>query len=323
MNKIKLNPRPGTRPSIILLGLLAVCVSGAVFAQESVLTDAEVRQELEAELEMLLLKIMDHPQLQNASGRGVFMEVDLPAREVTELGLVFDAAYEERADQQGLLVLGVTPGGSADAMGVDAGDRIVAVNGQSLLALGGDESGRLLAANQLEEATISLGEGEPVSLTVKRAGEELALSGALSKRVLPSAHLRVGDAQELAMIDEEPGCGTISIFSNPPRGQQIYPVTIAEIDGESQSTGLRKMFYVEPGLHEFKVHERIDRPGFSPRSRDRRKSQTIMIEVEPDTIYHLGARLAVENRFIPGREGYWQPMVWKQEVSRCKGQPRG
>lgn len=287
------------------------------------MTDAEVRQELETELEMLLLKIMDHPQLQKASGRGVFMEVDLPAREVAELGLVFDAAYEKLADEQGLLVLGVTPGGSADAMGINAGDRIIAVNGQSLLALGGDESGRLLAANQLEEATTNLSEDEAVSLAVRRAGQELALSGSLSKRVLPAAHLRVGDAQELAMIDEEPGCGTISIFANPPRGQQIYPVTIAEINGESQSTGLRKMFYVEPGMHEFKVHERIDRPGFSPRSRDRRKSQTIMIEVEPDTIYHLGARLAVENRFIPGREGYWQPLVWKQEVSRCKGQPRG
>ncbi|MFM2090915.1 MAG: hypothetical protein RLZZ127_1404, partial [Planctomycetota bacterium] len=84
---------------------------------------------------------------------------------------------------QGLPVLSVVPGGSADRMGVKVGDRILQVNGKPAT---NDDLRAFLRTAKL---------GDTVALQIRRGTEVLAVSGPLAER--PAPRNPTGEIDEL------------------------------------------------------------------------------------------------------------------------------
>lgn len=312
-----------------VIGLIALLAPAFALAQAPA-----GEQRLSEEVQLALVRLIESGAFAGQSSEQIAFTLDEPARRVTNLGLLVDSASADRA-RDGLRVLGVTPRSSAQRMGVKAGDRILAINGSSLVGLGADAAGRAQAATTMRSLVDGLPDGTRLEFSVQREDKQLALSGELSSITLPPIHLKVGRDELLAATgnasgtrkaepaDALAGCGHINVFDSAPRQRKLYGVKLLSIDGDAAGpTGVHQ-FRVPAGTHTLKIAEQIDdsafrRFGQRGRGINNDGAKTLTVTVQPNTTYHLAAQLNEEQRNNPAGGEYWDPVVWKETAADCR-----
>lgn len=218
-----------------------------------------------------------------------------------------DAIIDTRASRaEGIRVLATTPGGAAEAIGIMAGDRLLSINGMSL------------ADAQRPQRTLDHAldtSGGKASIVLLREGERLTLSGALAPWVTAA----------------DPGCGHVSDIDNTPNlSQDIHPALITQIDGRSTPLTPTNRHRVDAGQRVLVVSEQIPSHLFTRNQlRERAQMQrrtlaraykALVVEVEPDTRYSIGARLIRSNLDSAGirNNTYWEPVVHQTRAESCR-----
>jgi len=221
-----------------------------------------------------------------------------------DLGAVIDF---RRVDVEGVTVLAVTPGGLGERLGLRAGDRIVAANGQSLAATNRPSS---------VLATALSGSGAGLRLDIVRDGQRRTLSGAL-------------DGQG-PVADKIEGCGHISSGGTHPRAtRDVFPVVVLSIDGDHKLPVRSGYYRVDAGRRVLVVRELIDGQRFSEfglkeraRQRERhgaRLDKVLIVDVQPDTSYFVGAQTSRPISTSAIRDNsYWEPVVWRTVAESCR-----
>jgi len=309
----------GMTPLGVLLACCAVAMAGSAVAQAGD-ADAALEQRVRAELQSVMSGLVESGALGPSPGN-VHLEVDSPARQVTNLGLLVDSA-RDAAD--GVHVLGVTPGGAAESMGLRAGDVLVAVDGQSLAGVQG-------GAALLKARVDAVGERGVIAFDVRRDGRVRTVDGTLTSTFVPAMRLTIGSAiatSAIAASDPPPaavaGCGRISDFDVAPRQQGLHAAKIISIDGETPGPQGSHSFRVGAGRHVVKVAEAIEAKylPFNDRLRNSGLAasayKTIEVDVAPDTTSFIAARL-IDSQRTQWKDGaYWEPVAWKQVAETCR-----
>ncbi|MEP6880410.1 MAG: PDZ domain-containing protein [Dokdonella sp.] len=287
-------------------------------------------QRLREELRVLLMDLVQSGTFGNTPADKITLTLDIPAGRVADLGVLVDSSSGESADN-GLLVLGTTPGSLSSRIGLRSGDALLAVNDRSLVALGSDSSGAARAAHSLREALDSLDDGAALEFRISRDGKQISLEGKMESVLIPSAHLQLGQPPITATtmvsgVNAEASsgsCGRISTFDNAPRQQQLHAATLIDIDGRQSPIFGQTSVRVSAGQHTLKVGEQIDLRylGFGQRLRDRGGSErykTITVNVEADTTYLLAAKINSEHRNEWRDGAYWDPVIWSTSKEKCR-----
>lgn len=304
----------------VCLASLCLLALGAQAAPSTAL-----QQRLHEELQAVLLRLVESGELSAQDAES--LSLSAPHSQQADFGAILDVRYRADADH-GLPVLGVTPGGGAATLGLQPGDRIVAINGDSLLQRGADARGRALAASRLREGLLAT--PDAIELRVVRGASELTLQGAVRVVQLPAYRLDLGAAlagtawAAAAPVAAESVCGRVSVFDIAPRSQRLYPAVLIAIDGEAPGAGNSESFRLAPGRHRLTVAEAIDSRQFDAialrqrdgRQRDRYKELEIV--VEPGVTYRLAARFHLEERNSIRDGAYWEPVIWKESFEPCR-----
>jgi hypothetical protein len=310
-----------------MLVLLGMTLTAAVSAQST-----PVEQRLGEEVQLALARLIESGAFADKPGEEIAFTLDEPARRVNNLGLLVDSASAERAND-GLRVLGVTPRSAAQRMGVKAGDRIVSVNGTSLVGLGADAAGHAQAAATMRTLADSLADGAPLEFSLQRDGKPVTVRGELSSIVLPPIHLQVGRDELLASTTATPtrretqidggssGCGRFNDFDVAPRQQDLYGVKLLAIDGTSTGPAGVHQFRVSAGTHTLKMVELIPAKVYRrlnpTRLGDGPEVKTLTVTVNADTTYYLAAKFNEEKRNSRVSGEYWDPVVWREKPDKC------
>lgn len=226
----------------------------------------------------------------------------------SSLGIVADG---RNSAGNGVLVRAVTPGGTAERLGVRAGDRLVSVNGERL---DGARSPDALLSGMLPG-----GDGE-VRLELLRDGHGVSLAGPAGQR--EGGWEAPGDAVE--------GCGWVSTVGVQPRvSRQVFPAVITQINGRSTPLDVQNRHQVPAGPNVLVVQEFIDRHRISyadaqriqrMQSRERARAyKVLVVDVEPGVRYSVGAEL-LSDKLDPESiraNAYWQPVVWESRPEPC------
>jgi hypothetical protein len=219
-----------------------------------------------------------------------------------DLGVVLEM---RRPNRDGLEVLAVTPDGAAARIGLQRGDRIRSFNGHRLTGLGAVEAYGLALSNS----------GGDARLDILRAGSVLSLAGPLVS----------------APVEAITGCGYVTTLGPTPRLEEgIYSASLTMIDGDSPPLTPRNRYALPAGRRVLVLAEHIDDYRFSgaanvqralmKRRLKARAYQALIVEVAPDTIYSIGARM-LEDRLDSASirdNAYWEPVVWKVAEARCR-----
>lgn len=307
--------------------LFALALSTAATAQST-----SVEQRLSEEVQLALVRLIESGAFAGQPSENIAFTLDEPARRVTNLGLLVDSASAERA-QDGLRVLGVTPRSAAQRMGIKAGDRIVAINGTSMVGLGADPAGHAQAAATMRMLVDALTDGATLEFSLQREGKPLSLRGALSSVTLPPIHLQVGRDELLASTGTmaarresasdggSRGCARFNDFDVAPRQQDLYGVKLLSIDGNSTGPAGVSQFRVGVGTHVLKLAERIPAKVYRrlnpTRLGDGPEVKTLTVTVKADTTYYLAARFNEEARNSRVSGEYWDPVVWREVPDEC------
>jgi hypothetical protein len=306
--------------------LCAILLAGyGAVAQAQDPTPRAVEQRLHEEMQAVLLRLVESGELTRDAAEA--LSLSAPVSQQVDFGAILDVRHRADADT-GLPVLAVTPGGSADRLGLRAGDRVIAVNAVELRGLGADAHGRAQAARLLREELVA--SADDVELRVQRAGSEIRLRGAVRVVQLPAYRLDLGAALASASLAAAPEgdaasrCGRVSTFDIAPRSQHLYRAVLIAIDGELPGPTSAESFRLEPGPHRLTLGEAIDHKQFDTialrqrdgRQRDRYKELGIM--VQPGVTYRVAARLVPEKRNSIRDGAYWEPVVWKESAEPCR-----
>ena len=312
--------------------VVALAMPGALPAAAEGATDgaaaaanAAVEQRVRAELQSVVSGLIESGALGATQARDLHLEVDSPARQVTNLGLLVDGDGA-RGERDGVHVLGVTPGGAAEKIGVRSGDVLVAVGGQPLAGVDG-------AAAVLRRHVDAVPDQGAIVFDVRRDGRVEKLRGTLSSTYVPAMHLTIGNAIAATALagtgDGAPaaataGCGRIGDFDVAPRQQSLHAAKIISIDGVTPGPQGSHSFRVAAGRHVVKVSEQIEAKylPFNDRLRNAGMTQsrykTIEVDVAPDTTSLIAARL-IEDQRTQWKDGaYWEPVAWKQIGESCR-----
>lgn len=303
---------------------LALSTSSAA-AHRAASAGINVEQRLREELRVVMAGLIENGAFGDQPPQQISLDVDSPAQHVSDLGLLVDSA---RRDPDGLHVLAVTPGSSAERMGLRAGDVLVALNGASLASAEGG------AAMTLRHTVDTLPNGSPLAFDARRDGHLQTVSGTLSSVYVPAMRLTVGNGTRLAsntnvatgttIASQAQGCGRVSDFDTAPRQQHLHAARIISIDGVTPGPTGTKSFRVEAGTHTLKVAEDIESRylGFGDRQRNSRlaseRYKTLTLDVAPDTTVLIAARLNEDKRDEPSDGVYWDPVAWKQVAEACR-----
>jgi len=283
-------------------------------------TPQAAEQRLRDELRVLLVDLVQSGAFGATAPGQIELVVDEPARRVADLGLVVDSTGAEQA-RDGLHVLGTTPGGSAERMGLRSGDVIKAIDGASLVGLGSHAHGGALAATRLREAVDALAEGGELVLDVRRGGQDLRLRGAVASTSLPAFRLTLGTSTAPAAASGGAGgCGRISIVDVAPRQQGLHAVTLNRIDGRTAGVGEQTSFRLPAGEHLLELGELIESRylGFNDRLRNQQpRYKSLRVTVRAGTTQFVAARLHPERRTEWVDGAYWDPMVWREVAEPC------
>ncbi|MGH8123734.1 MAG: PDZ domain-containing protein [Rudaea sp.] len=283
-------------------------------------TTAVVVQRLREEMHQMLVRLATSGAL-GAHPEQVALTLDEPAQRAINLGLLVDATSANNA-RSGLRVLGATPGSTAEHLGVQPGDVIVAVNGQSLRDLGADDSGRALAAATLKSRIDALPDGAPLQLDVLRGGTRLALNAPMQSLRLPALRLGLGSAATASVEQPsgEQGCARISKLDLAPRQKQLYGATILLVDGVTPGPHNTATYRVAAGTHQLLVAERIPTQvmGLGEiASRRNSKPKTLTVTIAPNTTIMIAAHFNEDRATKINDGGYWDPVAWKEVPEAC------
>lgn len=284
--------------------------------------EAQLRQELQD----MLQRLADAGAFADTAPESIAMSLSLPAQRSVDLGLVLDT----RADPaRGLVVLATAPGGSAQRLGLLAGDVITAVDGQSLAGDGA------AAAAALRAAAARVRDGGELRLDVQREGRSVSLNGAVRAQYLPALRLELGEgtlvasnapvalapAVSTAVAAQAGGdtCGRISTFHIAPRQQRLYRARVLSIDGTLPGPARQDTYRVAPGKHVVEVAEEIDTqdlPTYFSRQRARYGRQVLEVDVVAGQTALIAAELLDDTPNDP--KTYWAPKVWKSVAEPCR-----
>ncbi len=285
-------------------------------------------QRLRESLRVLLLEMVQTGAFGNAPTDQIAMAIDEPRQRVGSLGVLVDSAGAERS-RDGLRVLGTTPGGSAERIGVRSGDLIVAVNGVSLAGLGADGNGSSAAAVALRQQVGALDDATTLVLDLQRDGRPVRVEGTVASTWIPAMRLVVGDGTAVAAADtvalgpgSTAGCGRISIFDVAPRQDGLHEATLNQIDGRSPGVTGQTSFRVPVGVHVLEIGEAIENRYLSINDRQRnagpKRYKTLTVTVTPNTTYHVAARVNEDQRNEWRDGAYWDPVVWRESSEACR-----
>lgn len=318
--------------SNLLCPKVSACSSWLAFAALAALVpaiacaQAPAEQKLREELREWMLGMIESGALDaDAAGSGRLI-IDEPSRRVIHLGVLVDSASGARA-ANGLHVIGTTPGGNAERIGLRSGDVLLSVNDVSLVALGEEARVGARAARVLKDQVDALGDNAAIRFEVLRDGRKLAVAGTLKVAVVPAVHLRLGDESPQApsptttdVSATTTGCGRISMRDLAPRSEQLHQASVIRIDGKTPGTTGQEVFRVPAGEHVLEIGERIESRflGFNDRLRDAgRVYKRLVVTVDPDSTYLVAARLRNEQRNTWKDGAYWEPVIWKTTSERC------
>jgi hypothetical protein len=122
-------------------------------------------------------------------------------------------------------------------------------------------------------------------------------------------------ASPLALAGE---CGIVELYDKTNNRQDIYPVSLYEINGETQfrRAYLRKL---PPGKYTLLLGEQIPPSELShqvARHPDRTiRRRELTIDVQPGVLYVIGAKFIVDQKSDP--KAYWAPIVLRDEGHPC------
>lgn len=310
------------KPSLLAasLGVAVLLAAGLAPAQ----APRPVEQRLHEEMQAVLLRLVESGELRPEDAESLTLSAPHSAQ--ADFGAILDVRHRPGRDD-GLPVLGITPGGSAAALGLQPGDRIVAVNGEKLSGLGADAQGRALAAPRLREALLAT--PDAVELRVARGPDEVALRGPVRVVQLPAYRLDLGAAlagASLAATGTEASsssCGRVSVFDIAPRSRRLFRAILIAVDGESPGPIESQTFRLAPGPHRLTVAEAIDPREFGPialRQRDgrqRERYKELELVVEAGVTYRVAAQFHFEERNSIRDGAYWEPVVWRETPEAC------
>jgi hypothetical protein len=119
------------------------------------------------------------------------------------------------------------------------------------------------------------------------------------------------------------GCGRISVFDVAPRTQDIYRARLMNIDGTLAGPTSAKSFRLPVGRHILEVAELIDPEQFNDVQRQQRDMRPdpykeLVVDVQPDTTYLLGARLVTARRNYITDGSYWEPVIYQKNTESCQ-----
>lgn len=312
------NSRRGRLRAMALAVVVGASTFAAAAAQPQPMSDA-ARQRVRAELHELMAELIQSGAFGDTAPQALAMDVDVPAQRVSNLGLLVD---NPRADGDGLRVVGVTPGGIGEHLGLRSGDRLLSLNGIALTGAG--------AGNSLRQAIDALPDGSAIVFEFRRDGRTQSTTGALSSVFVPAMRLSIGGTAAAtppaagAAPDADGGCGRISDFDVAPRQQQLHAARIMSIDGSSAGPTGSKSYRVAAGTHVVKVAELIDARylPFNSRLRDSglpdQRYKTLTVDVAPNTTTMIAARLNDDKRDVWQGGAYWDPVAWKQTEESCR-----
>lgn len=277
--------------------------------------DATAERNLREELRGLVAEMIRNGAFADAKDAPV--TIDMPAQRVSDLGLLVDSAASGR---DGLRVLAVTPGGSAERLGIRAGDVVLTVND---VALSGSK-----AAVMLRGTIDALPNGAPLSIEIRRDRNVQRLNGAVSAIDLPPMQLTIGAATNAGATPattqaRHDGCGRISQFDVAPRQKGLHAAKIIAIDDALPGPSGSTSFKVAAGHHVLTVAEQIEPKylSFNDRLRNsgpRSRYKTLEVEVAADSTLFVSAQL-IESQRNQWRDGaYWEPVVWKTSTEPCR-----
>lgn len=285
---------------------------------------------LRGEIRAAVARVIDSGAFADTPPEAIALSLSLPSERSVDLGLLLDT----REDGEGVRVLGVSPGGAGQSLGVRAGDRLVAVDGQRLSGLGRDAGGAPRALALLKATVESRADGAPLALGLVRDGRPLEISGVLAARYLPAVRIELGEGTLVASTAPaalaraaatssgaagDGGCGRISVFHLAPRSQDMYRARVIAIDGKLPGPAVQDTYRVSPGRHELLIAEDIDSsdlPSTYTRIRHRIGRAMLSVDVRPDTTYMIAAHLNPETR--NDTRTYWNPVVWKEITEACR-----
>jgi hypothetical protein len=250
--------------------------------------------------------------------RNLYVEIDIPGTQSSNLGLVLDTD-----DKQGFRILSVTPGSLADSLNFKQGDLVTSINGVDT-TFKAEPTAFAELENTLPGDTLRIGLNRQGALSVIEAivtgqytppikielGSQ-SLNNASQNSTMTGRALTGGlaDAGEQGNIDKL-ACGSVSVFFRPPITQRLYNAYIIKI-GERSVLRNRSSFRLPPGKHTFYVHELIDDPLLTRRSRAPQRPKAIEIDIAANTTYYLAAKFNIDKRTQEKGGDYWDPIVWK------------
>lgn len=319
MTDMNTNDRQDRRWPMALAMIVGASTFAAAAAESRPMPNA-AQQRVRAELRELMAELIQSGAFGDAAPQALALDVDVPAQRVSNLGLLVD---NPRADGDGLRVVGVTPGGIGEHIGLRSGDRLLSLNGTSLTGAG--------AGATLRQAIDAMPDGSAVVFEFRRDGRTQSTTGVLSSVFVPAMRLSIGadgGAAPVATTGTKPeavaGCGRISDFDSAPRQQQLHAARIMSIDGGAAGPTGAKSYRVAAGTHVVKVAEQIDARylPFSSRLRDSglpdQRYKTLTVEVAPNTTTLIAARLNDDKRDAWQGGAYWDPVAWKQVEESCR-----
>jgi hypothetical protein len=221
------------------------------------------------------------------------------------LGAVVDV---RQASTQGVTVLAITPGGSAEKMGLLVGDQLRAINGRRL-------DGTSKPSAELERALEE--SGGMLQVEAVRNGKPVQVSGA-------------ADTLSPPLPGAGRSCGFVTTRTGVvPRNDDIFNAEITQIDGRSTPIQTPNRHQVGTGKRVLVVRELIQQSRLNSaqllqiakmkKFAFARAYKTIVVDVQPDTSYRIGARLLrdkLDTQSIRDN-AYWEPVVWQEVAERC------
>lgn len=190
----------------------------------------------EGATEMEISRAIDKVLVNSLSGQLLATQplvIERPERQRIELGAVVDV---RKANVAGLPVLAVTPGSAAARLGLQVGDRLLAINDDPVTTEL-DPGPVLLAA-------IAAGEGLLV-LEVQRGNQQLKLKGPADLITIPAYTLTI----QPAFAQTLSGCGMVSGGARIDIKEDVRKVEIVKVDGETADTNLLGRVRLPAGPH--------------------------------------------------------------------------
>lgn len=206
-------------------------------------------------------------------------------------------------------VLSVRPGSVAATMGLQPQDQLIHVNEFPF------EPGQL---SQFLTKISELEHNQSFVVGVRRDQQTLDLTGTVRATVIPGWRLEVfHEVEETSLAPETAQqCGRISVFFTPPAAAYLHPAFINSIDGTNvriQNPTLK----LAAQEYQVGVHELIQDPSVR-RGRGIAPEKYLTLTIEPNKVYHIGARFIPAKRFKYIRGDYWEPEVWKVTEQNCQ-----